>query len=557
LFSVVASLLLAAACVRSLAAPPADDVARAAAEMKAGELHQVFLQALVFAGPAAQERHMPGSDRSLPPDWVSAATAERRMARALPVCAADADATAAAARRFVEAQLVRHRRRWRDLPTSAALQRFFEVNRKHYPPGRTVTGWRLAIPDGPGAADDAEATAALAWVKGRLMAGISLPQVCAERQMRTGDEVMGAFSSAAEGMAPGEFDYFFNLSPGPPYSGPVRIGDAWIYGRTDSRFDPVNPLKTSAGRLLTDYLRVRDTDDTVRLERAEAARRKPRRFAFETTNALALNQPAYEMDGTTVTYAEVVRTYPMLLGNKADPAVLTALVNRALSDDLVRTSAWSPPSWDEWPEHEVLCDTLAAASRIEAWLDEATSAPTEAQLQAFLDSRAGIFRPPDLVRLLTVSHPAMPVAEGVGASVARAQRAGDFATLRRVRADFIRSPTTATLEAAKRDHPALEWSLSAKPVPVDELGRVLELATEGLAPGGVSEALADGQSFVFAQIVSREGRPVPTLAPIRARVADEWRRAERERLCRGLAAGAPPVRAGSDSGVPATVGVVR
>ena len=440
-----------------------------------------------------------------------------------------------AANRFVEAQLVRHRRRWRDIPTSAALLRFFEGNRKHYPSGRMATGWRLAIPDQPGPSDDAEATAAIAWVRGRQAAGISLPQICAERQMRTATESVGAFSGAAESMPPGEFEFFFNRSPGPDCFGPRKIGDAWVFGRTDSRFDPENPLETSADRLLADYLRVRDRDELAALERDEEAKRTPRRFAFDASSVLGMNQPAYSINGTTVTYAAVLQAYPMLLGNKSEPAYLNALANRSLRDDLVRASAWSPQSWDEWPEHALLTETLHAAGRIEAWLDDATSVPTDGQLQDFLDGHASAYRPPDLVRLLTVSHPAMPVADGASASVAQAQRAGDMATLDRVRADFARVPTTATLAAAKRDFPALTWTLMADPVPVDRVGRVLEMATDGVAQGGVSEPFADGSGFVFAQVVSRERRQVPVLSQIRVQVADDWRRSERERLYRSLA----------------------
>lgn len=147
--------------------------------------------------------------------------------------------------------------------------------------------------------------------------------------------------------------------------------------------------------------------------------------------------------------------------------------------------------------------------------EEGAAAPTEAELQAYLDAHAARFRPAPVVSFTQLLVPAGGSAADVAAQVEALQRslaAGDTP-------ESLAAPTLLPLR--RQDTPLDRIAA--------EFGTGFADALAGLPEGSWQGPVASGYGIHLVRVDRRTQAPVPTLAEVRAAVLREWENDRRVR----------------------------
>lgn len=157
--------------------------------------------------------------------------------------------------------------------------------------------------------------------------------------------------------------------------------------------------------------------------------------------------------------------------------------------------------------------TRAAIERIMVAQD--STAPSDADLQAFLDAHPEIFAPAAKLRLRQILFHV--IGGDASAALRRAQKAAqrlrageDFAAVRTQDGD----PELAPIPDALLTRTKL----------LDYVGPTVLQAAAALAPGATSDPIRSGQAYHLVQVVERDALALPDLARVRDQVRKEYQR---------------------------------
>ncbi len=407
-------------------------------------------------------------------------------------------------------------------PDADGLRRFYRLNRDKYPPNDQVSGWRLKVENLPDSSTGEDATATLAWAKGRMDAGISFPQVCAEYHLRRGEKEVGQFGPLdPAGLEPAEGAAVLSAPLG-EVTGPVRLDDATIIFRVDTRVtSDGDPAAQMGERLLNDYVSVRwrrgAADRATSLTKALKLELRD----YDTSSPLGPRQVAFLLNGRDVTFAETRQLLPPLVGDERDPRFWPSVAHRAVEHEQWR--AWGESQgMRENPAFVRLKEALASSVCVAQHLDELTSAPARKELEKYFQGHAkdieGSKRVSGMEFRFRTASPGAPPSP----NVARLQRESDLSTLRGVARRWVESPTTAVLEKAKREYPTVTWR-EMSGVAVDTLPRELEIVIDQTPVGETTPAVRADDGYVLVVVRSKEAGALPPFASVKGRVEAQWR----------------------------------
>ena len=481
-----------------------DDVSSAA---QAGEFFRIAMEAAAMAAPGTEWRLENESGGRTPGDLRETVLREAHRAKAL----VDDESTtglSAAVEGHLVAGLAKVITYYADAPDAAGLRRFFHLNRQKYPPTDQVWGWRLTLAD-----DGSEATSgSLAWMASRREAGVSFPQICAEFNLRNARPEMGNFGPIdPAALQPVERDAVLS-APLEQEVGPLRVGGSMIFLQVDRRvLADGDPVEQRGERLLSDYLRVRwgrsEADRETSLSRALSVRLND----FDTSSPLGARQVAFNLGGRGYTFEQTRTLIPPIMGDETDPRFWPSVARQALEHERWRAYGEHIGVRD-LPVFLQLRDLVTDAVTVTRALDYATSAPTQKNLEAFLAAHGRDFAPSDRVDLLRLSVTVVPTSDS------GAQRE----SLRKIVVRWRETPTTSTLEDARRDIPDFEWQV-LKDVALDDLPREEQIILEQTPSGEPSPVIRVEGKLTSVVMMARRKASVPKLEKIRSAVHSAWR----------------------------------
>lgn len=426
---------------------------------------------------------------------------------------------------YALAELLRYTTKYAVRPTTATLERFMHLNISHYP----QKDWVFASAIHVKTADWGDQTSAVVSRLEAQLKSKSFAETAFQYYESIGQKSDGRLGRVMHGTVPDwEFKLLMSADPSRPFFGPFEAPDGYYFCKLEKKFTAGNdPLNYYAKQVEADYRRIYARETLKHMLQDQQKALAPQVFGFDTSSPARLQQIAYRVAGTSVTFEEAHRRLPFVAGDMNSPKFWDSVSSQSLQNDLLFYSAQAQDLRDS-EEFRYLADAHRNAFLVHTYVEReiAKASINEEALRAFYRPRADKrYAQPDVVRLLVVRLPETSDSQG------RTLRE----KMNSIRDAFVAKPTSDTIEQLRSSHPSLSCKEDPVPIPADKLGRILEMAIGTEKPGFVTPVLmGKDRACYFARIIARQPQPPTSFEQLRDQLRFEFVQHQREALTESL-----------------------
>lgn len=529
ILSIALCIWAAASAASAASFPPSDAGDPAAAQ----QFRQMFWDSLLLISPAAQELQ----DKVTSSGMDGLRRAVDAASRAVEKLALDKQPFGSAYpaksfERFAIPAVFRYKLVYDMDASTEALQRFFDHNPTHYPRREFFKGWAILVPQSSDVPQSARSSM-VAEVEQRLRRGEDFGYVAFTTYEKMGSVTNGYLGRIERGQIDNdEFEAFLNADSSRPFFGPVKLKQGILLGKLNSKLtSQTDPFQFYSQQVLADYRREWGKRKLADFYTTETKLLNPQVLSFDASSSSPTHQVCYRIGGRTETFANAVSRLPQYIGNQKDPAFWSGMARHALEDDLILLST-APQALLKAPEYAYWAkahrDAYLVFKYVEEQLGHADISPDA--LKRFYDRHTSdTYAQSDLVRLLTLEYPRTQNEDVASADLLRAHF-DEITSATAMRNEFA---VHATEEAARQmcsKTPRLKFRTDSSVQPMDNLGRVLDIALQGKQQGHVTPVLVARDSYLFALVLERKERPPLRFEDVKDRVRTDLLEEMRNRL---------------------------
>lgn len=412
-------------------------------------------------------------------------------------------------------ELFRYKMKYRKVPSEQLARSIVRQHPDRYPMEEQFQGWEIVV-EADSYTSPAEAQTVLRSIE-RDLQSQPFHQVAVTYYMGIGTEYDGSLGVVRRGQIPDwKFDLFMKAKSSAPFFGPIRIPKGYLWGKVLSRREPdADPLDYYGDYIIQMMLSGPFKETMEKYYNEQVELQKPRVFQYDHHSTAGVEQVAYCLGGEAVTYARVLARLPHYSGNPKDPRFHDAMAKHAFENDLIY---YGPDAEGIRKSSEFRW--LAAAHRNAFLVDRYVKEQLkncemdEAAITRFYqEHKKDLFAQPELVRLIVLSRK-RDASRDRDPDFRSYPRKPEWMAMGVLREEFLKNPTPEGARQLAASHPNLDVTIHEKAVPLDKLGRVLEMGIEGLKEGEVSLPLTGSQEYHLVTVLSRRKQPPTSNAQV-------------------------------------------
>lgn len=515
--------ILIAACAAATPLDPLIPETNTQAFEKKKSLYNAYLNALALIDPALVYRYSIGTPegiQAVADDIVREQQIVERLALDCSEFAADYDTKAF--ERMVIPRLFRdHMEETVEVPEED-VQSTFRTYPDSFPAREMIHGWEIYVRDD--ARPNSATLAATLDTLRRQLETDQFPWVAIRYYWTVGTEYNGDLGQVYRGDIPDwKFDAFLAADPEARFFGPLRLGDGWLFGKLLAKFTRSQDPAVYYGERIRRSLRPQYAKHKlVEFYKEQKNRLKPEVHRYDHASTLGLDQVAYRFGMESITFREVLKRLPHISGDPKNPLFYDAMTKHAFEDDLILHSPLA-----ENIRKSPAFAFLARAHRNAFLADRYVKARMDAlvldekALQKFYEDHAATdYAQPNLMRLLILFR--QRNAQNDNDLLLRyTPKKPDFEAAHRLRTLYETAPGPEKARQLAQADPKVRWEMHEKDMPEDQLGRILEIAVQGVREGEIVGPVVGPRDYLVVHVLQRKKQPPTPIEQVRNRLQQE------------------------------------